>query len=157
RERGEVERDQGARHGAERAAVREQPRLRAVGRARVAGRGAGAHHRVRDRLVAPRSGDLARALAAVAVHEVAVVARLARGHDAVAARGDRAVGVAAVAADRVAVVARLAGVDPAVAARGQARGLAGAGRIGAVGQAVAVLVAGAPAVLDVARREGDRV
>ena len=57
-------------------------------------------------------------VAAVAVHEVAVVAALARGEDAVAARGERAVAVASIAVGLVAVVALLAliGLDHMVTA-----------------------------------------
>ena len=49
--------------------------------------------------------DEADGRAAVAAHDVAVVAVLAGGEHAVAAGGDGAVGVAAVAVDEVAVVA----------------------------------------------------
>src|SRR5690606_36870258 len=91
--------------------------------------------------------DGAVVVAAIAVRRVAVVALLGAGDDAVAARRHRAVLVAAVAALEVAVVAALAGLDLAVAAPGLARGRPGAGRIVAVGQAVAVLVAQGRAVL----------
>ena len=72
---------------------------------------------------APGGLELAGRRAAVAGGEVAVVALLAGGDDAVAAAGRRAVRVAAVAVDEIAVVALLGRLDDAVAA---AAGLVGA-------------------------------
>src|SRR5690606_11876500 len=95
--------------------ARRRRLLEAGARARRARVGVGA----RVAVVARAAGGLvgARGIAAVARGQVAVVALLARGDDAVAARGEGAVRVAAVAVDEPAVVALLARIDHAVAAR----------------------------------------